>query len=324
MEENVLEIDGLSVSFFTLRGEVKAVRGVSLKVPAGKTVGIVGESGCGKSVTARAVMGLVRFPGRITQGRILLDGRDITHLRDRERCALCGSQVSMIFQEPLTSLNPVLRIGRQIEEAFRVHSRLSREEAARRTVELLASVGVPEPEKRCASYPHQLSGGLRQRVMIAMAMACRPRLLIADEPTTALDVTVGAQILRLMKSLCAGGTSILLISHDLGVIAQLCDYVYVMYAGQVVEEADVHAVFDRPAHPYTEGLLRAVSSLRQGGGRLDTIPGTVPNLLRLPGGCSFAERCGRRGPLCGSRPPELADAGGGRRARCHLIGGDRP
>ena len=319
--KNTLEVRHLGVSFFTRGGEVKAVDDVSIEVPEGMIVGIVGESGCGKSMTARAVMGLIKRPGRIVGGEIRLDGRELISLPPRERRALRGSEMSMVFQEPMTSLNPVIRVGKQVEEALRVHRHVSSQEAKRLTVEMFENVGIAEPEKRWACYPHQLSGGLRQRVMIAMAMICRPRLLIADEPTTALDVTVEAQILRLMKQLCAEGTSILLISHNLGVIAQVCDHVYVMYAGRIVEQADTFTLFEKPMHPYTAGLLGAVSSLRRGGGTLDTIPGVVPNLLHLPPGCSFSLRCAKCTAQCTGVMPELTEAGPGHLVRCHGYAG---
>ena len=322
MEKRMLEVKHLCASFFTRKGEIRAVNDVSLKVPAGKLVGIVGESGCGKSVTARAIMGLIKSPGRITGGQVLLEGRDLTRLTERERRAVRGAGISMIFQEPMTSLNPVMKIGRQVEEVIRLHENVSRAEAARRAVGILEEVGVPEPGKRYHSYPHQLSGGLRQRVMIAMAMVLRPGLLIADEPTTALDVTVEAQILRLMRRLCESGTSVLLISHDLGVIAEVCDDVYVMYAGRIVEHADTLSLFEAPVHPYTAGLLNAVSSLRRGGDSLDTIPGVVPNLLRLPAGCAFSLRCGYCTERCGTEMPEMRVCGPGHEARCHLVRGE--
>ena len=318
MERNTLEVRHLCAGFSTQKGEVKAVNDVSLEVPAGKIVGIVGESGCGKSMTARAVMGLMKENGRVTGGEILLDGQDLLKLSEKKRCDLRGMEVSMIFQEPMTSLNPVVKAGKQVAEAIRLHEKVTKEEAKKRTLEIFEDVGISEPEKRYHSYPHQLSGGLRQRVLIAMAMVCRPKLLIADEPTTALDVTVEAQILRLMKKLCEGGTSILIISHNLGVIAQLCDYVYVMYAGRIVEQGDIFTLFDHPMHPYTKGLMNAVSSLRKGGDTLDTIPGVVPNLLHLPEGCSFSLRCGECGERCEAVLPELLEAEPGHKVRCHL------
>ena len=318
MESKTLEVKHLCASFFTQNGEVKAVNDVSLEVPAGKIAGIVGESGCGKSMTARAVMGLMKYPGKVVSGEIWLDGRRISGLKEKERSAIRGSEVSMVFQEPMTSLNPVVKVGRQVEEAIRLHSHIPRSEARKRVLEIFEEVGISDAGKRYGCYPHQLSGGLRQRVMIAMAMVCRPRLLIADEPTTALDVTVEAQILRLMKKLCEGGTSILLISHNLGVIAQVCDIVYVMYAGRIVEQADAFTLFDHPSHPYTRGLLGAVSSLRRSGETLLTIPGVVPNLLRLPAGCSFSLRCSRCVDGCRENMPELKEISPGHLVRCHL------
>jgi oligopeptide/dipeptide ABC transporter ATP-binding protein len=228
----------------------------------------------------------------------------------------------MIFQEPMTSLNPVIPVGKQVEEALLLHNKISRSEAREKTLEMFEKVGIPEPEKRLAAYPHQLSGGLRQRVMIAMAMVCRPKLLIADEPTTALDVTVEAQILRLMRALRdETGMGMILISHDLGVVAEVCDYVYVMYAGRIVEQADVFELFDRPEHPYTGGLLRSVAALGKGGPVLDTIPGSVPNLLRAPEGCAFAPRCGEKCPACGKGVPELREIRPGHMVRCTAAGG---
>ena len=316
MEEKTLIIEDLCAGFRTARGEIRAADHVSLEVPKGKITGLVGESGCGKSVTARAVMNLIRFPGRVTGGRILLEGRDLAQMKKKERRMLQGREISMIFQDPMTSLNPVMKVGKQVDESVRLHEHISRAAAKKRTLEMLEAAGVPDPERRYECYPHQLSGGLRQRVMIAMAMVCRPKLLIADEPTTALDVTVEAQILDLMKKMCADGTSILLISHNLGAIARVCDDVYVMYAGKIVEHADICTLFDRPAHPYTKGLLNAVSSLRAGGKELDTIPGSVPGLLHLPGGCSFSPRCGCCRPECRERMPELREISPGHSVRC--------
>ena len=316
MEEKTLILEDLCAGFRTARGEIRAADHVSLEVPKGKITGLVGESGCGKSVTARAVMNLIRFPGRVTGGRILLEGRDLAQMKKKERRMLQGREISMIFQDPMTSLNPVMKVGKQVDESVRLHEHVSRAAAKKRTLEMLEAAGVPDPERRYECYPHQLSGGLRQRVMIAMAMVCRPKLLIADEPTTALDVTVEAQILDLMKKMCADGTSILLISHNLGAIARVCDDVYVMYAGKIVEHADICTLFDRPAHPYTKGLLNAVSSLRAGGKELDTIPGNVPGLLHLPGGCSFSPRCGCCRPECLERMPELREISPGHSVRC--------
>ena len=318
MEQNTLEIKHLNVIFPHPKGTVRAVNDVSLTVPAGKIVGIVGESGCGKSMTARAVMGLVKKPGQVAGGSIFLDGRDITGISEAERCKMRGNEVSMIFQEPMTSLNPVIRVGKQVEEALRAHRHVTAEEAKKQGLAIFEAVGIPDAERRYGCYPHQLSGGLRQRVLIAMAMICRPKLLIADEPTTALDVMVEAQILQLMKTLCGRGTSILIISHNLGVIAQICDYVYVMYAGRIVEQADTFELFDHPAHPYTRGLLSAVSSLRGGGAELQTIPGVVPNMLHLPQGCSFSLRCAECLDRCADEMPEFREISPGHLVCCHL------
>ena len=323
MDEKTLEVRGLTVCFKTEKGVIRPVNDVSLEVPAGSIAGIVGESGCGKSMTARAVMGLLRYPGKITGGSVFLCGREITALPEKERRKLRGSEISMVFQEPMTSLNPVVKVGRQVEEAIRLHVPCSREEARKRTLEIFREVEIPEPEIRCNCYPHQLSGGLRQRVMIAMAMVCRPKLLIADEPTTALDVTVEAQILKLLEKLRDAGTSVLIISHNLGVIAKVCDYVYVMYAGRIVEQAETKTLFERPMHPYTRGLFRSGASLREGSETLDTIPGVVPNLLRLPAGCSFSLRCGQCGEGCKTNVPELLETEPGHRVRCFLTGKEK-
>ena len=318
MEQTVLEVKNLTVSFHTEKGVILPVNGVTLTVPAGRIVGIVGESGCGKSMTARAIMGLVKFPGKVTGGEILLNGRNIAVLPEKERRRLRGAEISMIFQEPMTSMNPVVKVGKQVDEAVRLHTRCTRAEAKQKTLEMFRKVEIPEPETRYNCYPHQLSGGLRQRVMIAMAMVCRPRLLIADEPTTALDVTVEAQILKLLEKLRDAGTSVLLISHNLGVIARTCDLVSVMYAGRIVEHGETAALFEKPLHPYTRGLLRSVASLRAGGENLQTIPGVVPNLLHLPKGCAFSLRCERCGADCEENVPELREIMPGHYARCFL------
>ena len=316
MEQNTLEVRDLTVCFRTDSGLISPVNDISLNVPAGSIAGIVGESGCGKSMTARAVMGLLPYPGKVTGGSVLLCGREITALPEKERRKLRGSEISMIFQEPMTSLNPVVRVGKQVEEAIRLHTECSREEAREKTLEMFRKVEIPEAETRYSCYPHQLSGGLRQRVMIAMAMVCKPKLLIADEPTTALDVTVEAQILQLLERLRDAGTSVLIISHNLGVIARVCDLVYVMYAGRILEEADTKTLFERPLHPYTKGLFRSVTSLREDSGTLATIPGVVPNLHHLPEGCSFSLRCDQCEAYCKNKMPELAEAEPNHPVRC--------
>jgi len=316
----LLALEDVSTSFFTADGAVPAMSGVSLEIRPGEVLGLLGESGCGKTVTALSILGLVPPPGRLTSGRILFQGRDLAALDRAALCALRGDQVAMIFQEPMTALNPVHTVGRQVREAILLHRQVTRREARERTLEMFRLVGIPEPEARFRSYPHQLSGGLRQRVMIAMALVCEPRLLIADEPTTALDVTIQAQILDLMRDLRRRlRTAILLITHDLGVVAEVCDRVAVMYAGEVVEEADVFELFQRPAHPYTLGLLGSIpgaTSARGADGRLRAIPGLVPNLLHLPSGCRFHPRCPDCRETCRRLAPPVFDLGGGHRARC--------
>ena len=319
MNEYLLETRGLTKDFPAAgKKTVHAVSDVSLQIREGETLGLAGESGCGKSMTARAIMGLVKFPGKVTGGEILLEGRNIAALPEKERRRLRGDEISMIFQEPMTSLNPVVKVGRQVDEAVRLHTHCTRAEAKQKTLDMFREVEIPEPETRYNCYPHQLSGGLRQRVMIAMAMVCRPRLLIADEPTTALDVTVEAQILKLLEKLRDAGTSVLLISHNLGVIARTCDLVSVMYAGRIVEHGETAALFEKPLHPYTRGLLRSVASLRAGGETLQTIPGVVPNLLHLPAGCSFSLRCETCVEDCEENVPELREIMPGHYARCFL------
>ena len=314
----LLDIRNLHVSFPTSRGVVPAVVAVDLDVRRGEIVGLVGESGCGKSVTSLAVMGLVASPGQV-RGEIRLDGRELTALTEKEMARIRGCDAAMIFQEPMTSLNPVLTVGRQVSEALLIHSSMGADEARRRGVELFALCGIPEARSRYDAFPHQLSGGLRQRAMIAMALACEPSLLIADEPTTALDVTIQAQILDLMKSLRDRlGSAILLITHDLGVVAETCDRVNVMYAGRIQERATVFDLFERPGHPYTQGLLRSVPGGGARGQRLYAIPGMVPHLLRLPTGCPFHPRCERALPLCRREEPPLATVGEGHQVRCWL------
>ncbi len=289
-----------------MKGVVPAVDDVSITVPKGKIVGIVGESGCGKSMTAMSVMQLIRKPGKIEGGQILFKGEDLLEKSEKEMEKIRGDRISMIFQEPMTSLNPVYTIGHQVTEAILIHEKIEKGEAEKRAVEILSAVGIPEPEKRMKSYPHQLSGGLRQRVMIGMAMVMKPDLLIADEPTTALDVTIEAQILHLMRKLRdENGTSILLITHNMGVVAEVCDDVYVMYAGKVMEHTDVFTLFKQAEHPYTAGLLRSIPRIDAVKDRLYSIPGVVPNLLHLPAGCSFSTRCPYAMDRCYEERPEL-------------------
>ena len=317
MERNTLQVEHLCTSFFTQNGEVKAVNDVSLTVPKRSIIGIVGESGCGKSMTARSIIRLLKYPGKIVSGSVQLADKELTALSERDMADVRGEEISMIFQEPMTSLNPVVRVGKQVCEVVMLHRKVRAREAKAEVLRIFRKVGISEPERRYECYPHELSGGLRQRVMIAMAMICRPKLIIADEPTTALDVTVEAQILQLMKNLRDEiGTSIILISHNLGVIAQVCDYVYVMYAGRVVEQAETFELFDHPAHPYTRGLMNAVASLDGDSPLLATIPGVVPNLLHLPEGCSFSPRCDRCTEACRRAMPELTEVAPGHLARC--------
>ncbi|MBQ4610718.1 MAG: ABC transporter ATP-binding protein [Clostridia bacterium] len=318
MEKMTLQVRDLCTSFFTDKGEIKAVNNVSFDVPKRSIIGIVGESGCGKSMTARSVMRLLKYPGKIVSGSIVITGKELTTLTEAEMSNVRGEEISMIFQEPMTSLNPVMKVGKQVQEVVLLHRKVTKHEAREEVLRMFEKVGISEPEKRYECYPHELSGGLRQRVMIAMAMICRPKLLIADEPTTALDVTVEAQILELMKNLRDQiGTSIILISHNLGVVAEICDYVHVMYAGRIVEQAETFELFDNPRHPYTIGLMNSVASLERKQAVLDTIHGTVPNLLNLPAGCSFAPRCGRKCPGCDMSVPELREVAPGHFVSCH-------
>ncbi len=315
--QHTLAITGLRAQFQTPQGVLTAVDGIDLTIPRGTIVGLVGESGCGKSVTALSVLGLLQPPGQVTGGQLRFAGQDLGKLSQEALRKLRGDRIAMIFQDPMTSLNPVFPVGKQVDEVLRLHRGLSRRQAKARTVELFRQVGIPDPEARYGAYPRQLSGGLRQRVMIAMAMACEPELLIADEPTTALDVTIQAQILRLMGDLRRDhGTAILLITHNLGVVAQLCDYVYVMYAGQIVEAAETFELFRAPRHPYTLGLLEAIPSLEGGRERLHAIRGTVPDLHNPPPGCRFCPRCEGAEGDCQKEVPPLTDLGGGHLARC--------
>ena len=320
----LLQVEDLQTHFGTLDGVVRAVDGFSIRIDAGETVAVVGESGCGKSVTSMSILRLIAEPpGRIA-GRVLFQGRDLLKLSEPEMRQIRGKDISMIFQEPMTSLNPVLTVGRQIGETMRLHEGLSAREAERRAVDMLTLVGIPAPARRVREYPHQLSGGMRQRVMIAMALACNPKLLIADEPTTALDVTIQAQILDLMRDLKTRlGSAIMLITHDLGVVAEMAQRVVVMYAGRKVEEGTVEAIFGRPMHPYTHGLLGAVpklgSSLQHGGrSKLTEIRGQVPSLRQKIVGCAFAGRCPMATELCREAAPAVEQKVAGHFAACHF------
>jgi oligopeptide/dipeptide ABC transporter ATP-binding protein len=288
----LLEVKGLRTSFYTRDGVVRAVDGIDFHVDRGEIMGLVGESGCGKSVTSLSIMRLIAKPGRIEAGEILFDGEDLLKLRDDKMRSIRGNRISMIFQQPTSSLNPVWNVGRQVEEVLRIHRGMKGGAARARALELLRMVGIPDPERRLKAYPHEMSGGMAQRIMIAMALACEPELLIADEPTTALDVTIQAQILDLMRNLRdETGTAIVLITHDLGVVAEMCDRVAVMYAGEIVEQTDVTTLFRRPRHPYTQGLIGSIPVVGEVQDELAVIPGNVPNLIDLPTGCRFAPRC---------------------------------
>ncbi len=317
----LLQVNNLKTYFYTSDGTVPAVDGVSFQINEGETVAIVGESGCGKSVTALSIMRLIASPGKIINGEILFNGEDLVKLPDNAMYSIRGSQISMIFQEPMTSLNPVFNVGDQIAEALIIHQGMTKEAALQRTVELLRQVRISEPEKRVKAYPHEMSGGMRQRIMIAMALACTPGLLIADEATTALDVTIQAQILELMKELKQNlGLAIALITHDLGVVAEMAQRVIVMYVGKIVEEADVITLFKSPKHPYTRALLASIPTLQTSQDqRLNVIKGNVPNLYRaLPPGCRFAPRCAYAFDQCRQQDPPLIATGRGQSARCWL------
>ncbi|MCM2322571.1 MAG: ABC transporter ATP-binding protein [Oligoflexia bacterium] len=322
--EKILEVKHLRTSFFAEEGEIKAVDDVSFSVGKGQTLGIVGESGCGKSVANLSIMRLIPTPpGRIMGGEVLYKGRDLLKLDMSEMRHIRGNEISMIFQEPMTSLNPVFTIGNQICEAIALHQDLPRKEVRNKAIEMLKLVGISSPEKRVDDYPHQLSGGMRQRVMIAMALSCSPQVLIADEPTTALDVTIQAQILDLLMELQAKvGLGLILITHDLGVVAEVADEVIVMYAGRVVEQGPVREIFANPKMPYTRGLLNSIPVLRKDPTgrikkkRLETIPGIVPNLLHLPQGCRFQDRCTHAAPECRQAEPELRAVGPDHSIRC--------
>jgi oligopeptide/dipeptide ABC transporter ATP-binding protein len=319
----LLQVRDLRTTFFTRAGLVRAVTGVDLDVNRNEIVGLVGESGCGKSVTSLSILGLVSEPGRVEAGEVLFDGRTLLELSDRELRAIRGDRIAMIFQQPQSSLNPVMRVGKQIGEVLELHRDMKARAARERAIELMAMVGIPDPQRRIDAYPHEMSGGMAQRVMIAMALACEPELLIADEPTTALDVTIQAQIIDLMLKLREEtGTAIILITHDLGVVAEMCDRVAVMYAGEIVEQADVRTLFADPRHPYTRGLIGAVPVPGEIRDELATIPGSVPNLIELPEGCRFAPRCLARvehgNVLAEGVHPELRAIGPDHLVRCWL------
>jgi peptide/nickel transport system ATP-binding protein len=316
----LLDIQNLKTHFF-VRGQVaKAVDDVSFSVHSGQTIGLVGESGCGKSVTAHSIIQLIpEPPGKIVGGKIFFDGTDLLQLSERQMRRIRGNRISMIFQEPMTSLNPVFTVGEQVGEVIRLHQHYSRKETLRRVVEIFQLVGIPAPQKRLSDYPHQMSGGMRQRVMIAMALACNPNLMIADEPTTALDVTIQAQILDLMNKLkTETGAAILFITHDLGVIAEMAQHVVVMYAGKMMEYADVETLFADPKHPYTVGLMQSIPVLgrKTQDGRLSTIKGVVPSLFNLPGGCLFSDRCPDVFDDCRRIEPDMYGVGHNHTARC--------
>ncbi|AST90305.1 peptide ABC transporter ATP-binding protein [Sutcliffiella cohnii] len=317
----ILEVKGLRTSFFTDEGEVKAVDGVDFEIEKGKTLGIVGESGSGKSITSLSILRLLEEPvGRVVGGNVFFKGEDLLAKSKKEMMKIRGNNISMIFQEPMTSLNPVLTCGEQIAESIRIHQKLNKKDAWNKAVDMLKLVGIPSPESRAKQYPFELSGGMRQRVMIAIALSCNPELLIADEPTTALDVTIQAQILELMKKLQEElGTSLMMITHDLGVVAEMCDKVAVMYCGKVVEYADVKTIFTDPKHPYTVGLLNSVPKHDQEyEGDLSVIQGSVPSPFALPKGCRFAPRCPHAKEICHAELPELVETADGDQVRCWI------
>ena len=321
MSENLIEVKKLVTQFSGKNGTVTAVDGVSFNIKKGETLGIVGESGCGKSVTSMSILRLIPpQSGKIASGEILFGGKDLTKLSGKEILQRRGNEIAMIFQDSMTGLNPVMTIGKQLVETITAHSKMDKKEAWERAREMLMKVGIHSPAQRLKEYPHQLSGGMRQRVMIAMALACNPKLLIADEPTTALDVTIQAQILKLMNDLKEKtGTSIMLITHDLGVVAQMADHVNVMYAGKVVESAPVFEIFKNPKHPYTVGLMSSMPSLNSGSKRLSTIEGNVPNPINLPKGCYFADRCPNAMPKCKESQPHDVKVGSRHHVSCFLF-----
>ena len=315
----ILKVDNLHTYFYTENGTIPSVNGVSFEVEEGETLAIVGESGSGKSVTSLSIMGLIDAPGKVVKGEILFEGTDLTTLRKKEYRKLRGNDIAMIFQEPLSSLNPLFTIGNQLSEAIKLHQKVDKKVAKVKSIEMLKHVGIPRPEQVFDNFPHVLSGGMRQRVMIAMALSCNPKLLIADEPTTALDVTIQAQILELMKDLAEKqNTSILLITHDLGVVAEMADKVIVMYAGQVVEDTDVFTLFSQPKHPYTQGLLASTPKFHEMDEELVSIKGMVPTPSTMPVGCKFHPRCPHAMEICVQKEPSLQELGNGQQVRCWL------
>ncbi len=321
VQEKLLTVNKLRTEFFqNKKTSVTAINEISFDIGKGEILGLVGESGCGKSVTSLSIMRLLNFTsGKVTKGEVIFDGKDLQKLSEKEMREIRGGKMSMIFQEPMSSLNPAMRIDKQMIEGIRLHTNLSKQEARERAAKILQQVGIPDPERVLKNYPHQLSGGMSQRVMIAMAMSCNPQLLIADEPTTALDVTIQAQILELMKKIQQEeGMSILLITHDLGVVAEMCTRVIVMYAGEIVEEAPVEILFNNPTHPYTEGLIASVPKLGSGVKVLPSIPGSVPDLSMLPKGCRFAPRCKYATERCHNEEPDLFEVSEHQKCRCWL------
>ncbi|HBX24526.1 MAG TPA: ABC transporter ATP-binding protein [Desulfotomaculum sp.] len=319
--KNILEVKNLSTSFFTHAGEVKAVKDISFNVGIGEAIGIVGESGSGKSVTSLSIMNLLSFPGKVINGSVCFAGTELTNLKEKKMQLVRGNEIGMIFQDPMTSLNPVYTVGNQIMESLLRHQKLNRGEARKKAIEMLSLVGIPGPENRLNQYPHEFSGGMRQRVMIAMALCCKPKLLIADEPTTALDVTIQAQIIELLKDLKDKiNTSIILITHDLGVVAELCSRVIVMYAGSVVEKGTTRDVFYNPRHPYTWGLLKSIPIVNADHKeRLIPIDGQPPDLLNTPPGCPFCPRCDHAMQICAQTQPPLSQLGEQHLAACWLL-----
>ena len=324
MAETLLQVKNLATHFHTEEGIVKSVQDVSFEVDAGQVLGVVGESGCGKSVTSMSILRLIQQPqGKIVNGQILFNGQNLLDLSEEQMRKIRGNKISLISQDPMTSLNPVLTIGEQIMEAIMLHQKLNRKDAHAKAVEMLRLVGIPSPEERVDQYPHEFSGGMRQRAIIAMALSCEPQLLIADEPTTALDVTIQAQILDLMRDIkTKRNAAIVLITHDLGVVAEMCDKVAVMYAGKVVEYTDVYSLFREPQHPYTIGLLNSIPKIDVKQDRLEPIDGQPPNLVNLPRGCSFAARCKERQAVCTTKEPDLIAVKPGHQVRCLLREGN--